>query len=270
MTADREVPDHLASADRRATAMTPANVPDFRQESLNPPAQPPRRKPSLPPAPRRARLRVGRLFLVTVGAALLAIVSTSSATAAAPPLIERLSVSGITATGATLEDTVDDDDQPATCDFKSWASPCSGERQGCESSEEVPLPGGDLPASSSPQAAVLELDAAGVFLIPGGEYDYSLALGGAAGEVAAAPRTFDAAAAEWTVIDQGGIDPLPIAVPPDLAVPTSSVTEPGASPSMPTLSPGAVQPHRRHRHHRRGTQHRRHHTRRPQAGPSQT
>jgi hypothetical protein len=139
------------------------------------------RAPSLPRAPRLARSRAGLLSLLTIGAALFAIVSTSSASAAMPPLIERLSVSGITSTDATLEAAIDDADQAATYDFKLWASPCSGERHGCDSVEEVPLAAAALPASSSPQAAALDLNAAGVFLSPGGEYGYSLVVSGAGG-----------------------------------------------------------------------------------------
>ncbi len=140
-----------------------------------------------------------------------------------PPSIEGVSLSHLTSTDATLEAEIDTEGLETTYQFKMWAVPCAPH---CELIEDVLLPSGKLLGSFVDQSISLDLNSAGVTLIPGGEYGYSVTAASSAGSVEG----------EW----QKFIAPGPvIALPKDT---TSSGGGPSSGSGSGTQTPGSQAP----------------------------
>ena len=123
-----------------------------------------------------------------------------------PPAIESLSLSHLTSTDGTLEGQIDTEGLETAYRFELWASPCAPY---CELIEDIPLPSGKLLGSFVKQNVSLDLNSAGVTLIPGGEYGYSVSATSSAGSVEG----------KW----QKFIAPEPVIVPPENTTTTGDV-----------------------------------------------
>ena len=150
-------------------------------------------------------------------------------TQAGPPSIEDVSLSHLTSTDATLEAQIDTEGLETTYQFKMWASPCSAHGTGCEVLVDVPLPSGKLLGSYLDQSVSLDLNSAGVTLIPGGEYGYSLTATSTAGSVEGKWQNFTAP--ENTVVPLKSTSPVDAG---DTASWAGSQT-PGPSLTQPTI-----------------------------------
>jgi hypothetical protein len=106
------------------------------------------------------------------------------------PSIESESLSHLTPTDATLEGTLNTEGLETTYRFKMWVSPCSAHARGCEDFIDVPLPSGTLLGSFVSQSVSLDLQSAGVHLIPGKEYGWALSATNAAGSAEGEWHTF--------------------------------------------------------------------------------
>lgn len=112
---------------------------------------------------------------------------TFTTPAAESPKIESVSVANLTSEDATLGAQLDTEGLETEYEFKMWASPCGPK---CELIEDVRLPKGKLLGSFVSQTVSLDLASAGVKLVPGGEYGYSLTATSAGGTSESAPQTF--------------------------------------------------------------------------------
>ena len=115
---------------------------------------------------------------------------------ASPPSIESESVSHITETDATLEAQINPDGLETTYEF-FLAEPeprCLEAHPPCMIAQRAPrqLPGGTLPASYTSHGVSLDLNGAGVSLIPGGEYKYWVVATNAAGTTQLPSQRFTA------------------------------------------------------------------------------
>jgi hypothetical protein len=150
----------------------------------------------------------------------------------APPSIESVSLSSLTPTDATLEAQIDTEGLETTYEFKMWASPCSSHGVGCEDLIHIPLPSGKLLGSFVAQSVSLDLSSAGLTLVPGGEYGYSLRASSAAGSVEGKWQTFDAP--EELVL------PLKSTNPAGVATTSTAGSDVGSQAPDPSLTPSTV------------------------------
>jgi hypothetical protein len=110
--------------------------------------------------------------------------SVAPAMASSPPTIEGISVSGLTASDATLEAQVNPGGLETTYEFHMTSFACQhdGEPTGCQVINDWFFPSGRIAAASGDQAVKLDLNSAGVTLQPDTWYEYSVAASNAAGE----------------------------------------------------------------------------------------
>jgi hypothetical protein len=111
-----------------------------------------------------------------------------------PPSIESESVSGITQTDATLEAQINTHGLETSYEFHLIsAPPCLEAHPPCERPQYVfNLPSGKLLGSFVAQSVSIDLDSAGVRLMPGERYEYSVTATNSAGSVTGAGHGFEA------------------------------------------------------------------------------
>jgi hypothetical protein len=123
------------------------------------------------------------------------------------PKIESVSLANLTSSDATLGAQIDTEGLETTYEFKLWSLPCLSRTRSCDVIQGFTLPSGKLLGSFVSQTVSLDLASAGAHLIPGGEYEYSLAATSAGGTSESTTQTFTA--------------------PEDVVVPLKSTTPPG-------------------------------------------
>jgi hypothetical protein len=168
-----------------------------------------------------------------------------------PPVVESHSVSNLTPTDATLEATINPEELETSYDFHlEEHHACEEQFPPCEMPLiEIPLPEVQLPASSVGQHVSLDLNSAGVKLIPKHQYAYWVSASNPAGSVNGAAQEFTAPnlPAEES---RGGEPARPEPTPP-LPPPPSS----GGQVQSPTKATHCR--HIPHRHHAKHHRHRR-------------
>lgn len=173
------------------------------------------------------------------------------------PTIESESVSAVTETEATLEAVIDSGGLPTEYEFRLWER-WKCELGGCEPPIHlIPLPGGELPGSASPQSVSLDLNSAGVYLhSPLNFYEYWVTATNSAGSIEGPIQTFAPLEEEPGATEPplpGGSSDAPQDQGTGLIPPPPAGTS-GQGPPKATLCRRASHRHRaRHeRHHRAG------------------
>jgi hypothetical protein len=145
-----------------------------------------------------------RLAIIAIGGLML--LGAAPASAAAPPSIESVSATNITAHDATLSAQINPNGLVTTYQFHLvYGCPLFGNEVcpticpvppgTCGGRFEVPLPSGEIPASFETQAVSVDLNAVGITLDPAERYGYTIEATNSAGPPAKGPdQTFTALA----------------------------------------------------------------------------
>jgi hypothetical protein len=112
----------------------------------------------------------------------------ASFTVGSSPLVDSVSLSGLTSSDATLEAQIDTEGLPTTYAFHMWSS-CA--HQQCEDMMNIPLPSGSLLGSFIPQSVSLDLASASVTLRYGQEYGWGITATSAAGQTSMSGGVFE-------------------------------------------------------------------------------
>jgi hypothetical protein len=145
-----------------------------------------------------------------------------------PPAIESESVSHLTPTDATLEAQINTEGLETTYNFYLQEAPLCLDF-GCEVPEHEPitLAGGKLLGSFVAQSVSVDLNSAGVTLLPGADYRYWVTATNAAGPTRGQTQRF--------VAPEDGVQPLNITTSP-------STTGPASNSGQGTVTPAATNP----------------------------
>ena len=114
--------------------------------------------------------------------------SFKTLTAPGKPLVDSVSVSGVTEHDATLEAEIDPGSLETTYEFHLSSPACQSHWPvigPCFTVEELSLPSGSIAAASGDQTVRLDINSAGVTLEPGRWYEYSVTAHNIAGEAPA-------------------------------------------------------------------------------------
>jgi hypothetical protein len=140
---------------------------------------------------------------------------TFTTPAAKAPAIDSESVSHLTPTDATLEAQINTKGLETTYNFYLQEAPLCLDF-GCEIAEHEPiaLPAGKLLGSFVAQSVSVDLNSAGVTLLPGADYRYWVTATNAAGPTRGQTQRF--------VAPEDGVQPLNITTPPSTTGPASN------------------------------------------------
>jgi hypothetical protein len=151
--------------------------------------------------------------------------------AASPPSIESESVSHLTRTDATLEAQINTEGLESTYEFYLQEAPLCLDF-GCEIAEHEPvaLPAGKLLGSFVGQSVSVDLNSAGVTLLPGADYRYWVTASSAAGPTRGQTQRF--------IAPEDGVQPPNPTTSPG----SQSTTGPTPNAGQGTVTPGASNP----------------------------
>jgi hypothetical protein len=122
-----------------------------------------------------------------------ALIGPVSALASTAPVIERETTTRLTSSDATLTTKVNPGGLETSYKFEMLRScPEHANRATCELIQEIPLPGGTLPASAAGQHVSLNLNRAGVMLVASNAYEFSVSATNALGSARGPWRQFEA------------------------------------------------------------------------------